>query len=279
MTPTGDIDYGLLRKLLQFHVQEGTDNLCILGTTGEASVMSMAEREKVLKVAVEEVKGKMPILAGTGTINPAHVKEMTQQAIDLGCDANLVVCPYYVKPPQRGLIQHFITMADMGLPVVIYNIPGRTAVDMKNENIAICAEHENVIGVKDATGDLSRIQSLRDLVGKDFLMYSGDDSTSMEFVNLGGDGCISVTANVAPKAIHDVMMAALEGRTEDADRINKPLEPLHKKLFVESNPIPAKWAVKKLGLIDSAFCRPPLAEMDPAFESDVTDALRAAGLL
>uniref|UniRef100_A0A7S1VS73 4-hydroxy-tetrahydrodipicolinate synthase n=1 Tax=Grammatophora oceanica TaxID=210454 RepID=A0A7S1VS73_9STRA len=280
MTNTGDIDVPSLRKLLQLHVAEGTDNLCVLGTTGEASVMTMNEREKVLKVVVEEAKGKIPILVGTGTIDPNNVKAMTQQAIDLGCDANLVVCPYYVKPPQRALISHMTTMADMELPLVIYNIPGRTGIDLKDENIAICAEHENIIGLKDATGDLSRVASMRKLLaGDDFLMYSGDDATSMEFVNLGGDGCISVTANLAPGKLHEIMIAAKEGRTADAEAANKPLELLHDKLFVEANPMPAKWCAQRMGLIETAHARPPLCSLDPAYEPELIEALQAAGLI
>lgn len=284
---TGEIDYAGLRQLLQYHVEFGTDNLCILGTTGEASVMSMEERAKVLTLAVEECKGRMPILVGTGTIDPTHVKAMTQQAADLGCDASLVTTPYYVKPPQRCLIRHMVTAAEhYGLPVVIYNVPGRTAVNMLDESIAIAAQHPNVIAVKDATGDVARVASLKAELakngvtpGEDFLLYSGDDSTSMDFILGGGDGCISVTANVAPNAMHRLVEACRAGNAERAAEINRPLQLLHKKLFVEANPIPVKWAVHRLGLTDSASCRPPLDAMDPAFGPDVEEALRQAGLL
>ena len=279
MTPTGDVNVDELRSLLQMHVEQGTDNLCILGTTAEASVMNMKEREIILKIAVEEVKGKMPILVGTGTINPTAVKAMTQQAIDLGCDANLLVSPYYVKPPQRCIMNHMTTMADLGLPLIIYNIPGRTGVNIADANTAILAEHENIVGIKDATGDLSRVLSLRSLVGDDFLMYSGDDETSLEFVAKGGDGCISVTANLVPKAMHEIMLLAKAGQLEEAKRLNAPLELLHEKLFCETNPIPTKWAAARMGLISSAFCRPPLDVMDSAFEADVSAALLAAGLI
>jgi len=284
---TGEINYASLRQLLQFHVESGTDNLCILGTTGEASVMSMEERAKVLTVAVEECKGRMPILVGTGTIDPTHVKAMTQQAADLGCDASLLTTPYYVKPPQRCLIQHMVTAAEhYGLPVVIYNVPGRTAVNMLDESIAIAAQHPNVVGVKDATGDLTRVASLKAALakngvtaGEDFLLYSGDDGTSMDFILGGGDGCISVTANVAPNAMHRLVEACRAKNAELAAEINRPLQLLHQKLFVEANPIPVKWAVHRLGLTDSAWCRPPLDAMDPAFGPDVEEALRQAGLL
>jgi 4-hydroxy-tetrahydrodipicolinate synthase len=281
---TGAIDYEGLRKLLRYHVQQETDNLCILGTTGEASVLTMEERKLVLTATVEEVKGTIPILVGTGTINPTAVKTLTQQAIDLGCDANLVVTPYYVKPPQRCLIQHMTDMADMGLPLVIYNVPGRTAVDFKDENIAIAAQHSNIIGVKDATGDLSRVEILRKLTNehassKDFLLYTGDDGTTLDFLLKGGDGCISVTANVAANAMHRLVQAAREGRVEEAKSINDPLILLHQKLFCESNPIPVKWAASRLGLTQSAYCRPPLDQLDPQLESQVEEALRQAGLV
>jgi 4-hydroxy-tetrahydrodipicolinate synthase len=280
---TGEVDIAGLRKLLKFHVAQGTDNLCILGTTGEANVLSMAERKLILTAAVEEVKGKMPILAGTGTINPNQVKDMTLQAIDLGCDAALVVTPYYVKPPQRCLIKHMETAASYGLPVIIYNVPGRTAVDMTDASIAIAAQHPNVVGVKDATGKVERVAALLAELEKnkvkDFLMYSGDDGTSIDYVLAGGSGCISVTANVAAKAMHDLITACRAGDAALAKSINDPLTLLHKKLFVEANPIPAKWAVKRIGLIESAWARPPLDEMDPKFIPDVEEALKYAGLI
>lgn len=276
---TGAVDVAGLRKLLDWHVQQKTDNLCILGTTGEASVLTMAERELILKTTVEQVKGKLPILVGTGTIDPTACKAMTQQAMDLGCDASLVVTPYYVKPPQRCLIQHMTNAADLGLPVVIYNVPGRTAVDFLDQNIAIAAQHPGIVGVKDATGDLTRVQALRKLVSDDFLMYSGDDGTCVDFLLNGGDGCISVTANVAANAMHRMVQAALAGNADEARAINAPLEGLHQKLFLECNPIPVKWAAARLGLAQSGYCRPPLAEMDPIFNDEVEAALKQAGLL
>eukprot|EP00526_Cylindrotheca_closterium_P014184 CAMPEP_0113618168 /NCGR_PEP_ID=MMETSP0017_2-20120614/9189_1 /TAXON_ID=2856 /ORGANISM="Cylindrotheca closterium" /LENGTH=339 /DNA_ID=CAMNT_0000527651 /DNA_START=123 /DNA_END=1142 /DNA_ORIENTATION=- /assembly_acc=CAM_ASM_000147 len=281
-TAEGKIDVPGLEKLLQFHLNSGTDNLCVLGTTAEASTMSMDERALVLTTIVNSVKGKIPLLVGTGTIDPNHVKAMTQQAIDLGADANLVVSPYYVKPPQRGLIRHFTEVADMGLPVILYNVPGRTACDIKDETVATLAEHDYIVGIKDATGDLNRVASLKEALGSNaesFLQYSGDDGTTTDFVIAGGDGCISVTANLVPAQMSKIMKAGLDGDAELARKLNEPLAVLHKKLFVESNPIPAKWAAKRLGLMESAYCRPPLDEMDPAYSSVVEEALRAAGLI
>ena len=276
---TGAVDIAALRKLLQYHVAAGTPNLCILGTTGEASVLTTEERTRVWQIAVEEVKGKMTLLAGTGTIDPVKVKETTQQAADLGCDASLVVTPYYVKPPQRCLIEHMTKAADGPLPVIMYNVPGRTGVNMLDETIAIAAQHENIIGLKDATGDVSRLTNLKPMVPSDFLIYSGDDGTTLDFLSKGGDGCISVTANVAAKQMADMVSAALSGRMEEATAINDKLESLHSKLFCESNPIPTKWALKRIGMIESAYCRPPLGEMDPKFAPVVEAALAQAGLL
>jgi len=282
MTNTGEVDIAALRGLLQWHVKSGTDGICILGTTGEASLLSMKEREAVLTACVEEVKGKASILVGTGTINPNSVKEQTLQAIDLGCDAALVVTPYYIKPPQRGLMKHFTSIADLGLPCVLYNVPGRTGVDLVPESIGLIADHENIVGVKEATGDVSRVQQIREACeGKDenILLLSGDDSTEMDFVLGGGDGCISVTANVAPADMHQMMALCLEGKREEAEQINKRLQSLHNNLFVESNPIPAKWAVSRIGQIPNGFCRPPLDELDSVHHALLDESLRNAGLI
>jgi len=285
MTPTGAVDLPSLRLLLQFHLESGTDGLCILGTTGEASVLTMAERKAILDVAVEEVKGKIPILVGTGTIDPEHVKEQTLQAIDCGCDASLVVTPYYVKPPQRGLIRHFETMADLGLPVCIYNVPGRSGVDFLPESIGQVAGHPNIVAVKEATGDLSRVAKIHEaceangVPKESLLLFSGDDGSTDEFVLGGGDGCISVTANVAPSRMHNLMMAALKKDQDEVKRINAPLSRLHQDEFCEANPIPIKWALKRIGKIDCAYLRPPLDELSPDFHGVLENALKEAGLL
>ena len=276
---SGKINLEGIRKLLQFHVEAGTDNLCILGTTAEASTMTMDERRQVLEIAVDECKGRMPILVGTGTINPESVKAQTQQAIDLGCDASLVVTPYYVKPPQRCLVRHMITAADHGLPVIVYNVPGRTGIDMSDESVAICAEHENIVGLKDATGDLERVGKIRKLAGDDFLLYSGDDGTGLDYLKRGGDGFISVTANLAPKSMHEICVAVQQGRLDDAEQLNKSLEMLHQKIFLESNPIPTKWAATRMGLIESDYCRPPLDSFNPELYAEVQAAMETAGLV
>jgi len=248
----------------------------------------MKERQLVLDTVVSEVKGIIPILVGTGSINPNDVKEMTMQAIDCGCDANLIVTPPYIKPPQRGLIQHFVSCAELGLPVVIYNVPGRTGVDLTPESIGKCMlESEYIIGVKEATGEVSRVKAIRDVEkslnmedkNRSLLLYSGDDSTEAEFVLQGGDGCISVTANVAPSKMAQMMKYALDGNREEAMKINDTLVPIHSNIFVESNPIPAKWALKKMGKIESAFCRPPLMELDEEHYSLIEESLKSGGCL
>ena len=283
MSENGEIDFVATRNLLQWHVEQGTDNLCILGTTGEASVLSAKERTQVLQLAVEVCKGTIPIIAGVGTIDPLKVKDMTLEAMDLGCDAGLLVSPYYVKPPQRGLLKHFTTIADLGLPLVLYNVPGRTAVDISDETIAMAAEHENIIGVKDATGNVERLASLKGELAKrgvsNFLTYSGDDATTLEFVRLGGDGGISVTANCAPRAMHEMITAAQNGDFERASMLNRQLQPLHDNLFCEANPIPAKYAIFRMGKAASPFCRPPLDALDPSMYDKVDEALRNAGIL
>lgn len=280
----GDIDIVAIRKLLKFHVISQTNGICILGTTGEASLLSLNERRVILETAVEEVKGKIPIIAGTGSINPTEVQEMTLQARDIGCDACLVVSPPYVKPPQRGLIRHFTSVADLGLPVIIYNVPDRTGVDMKPESIALCANHDNIVGVKEATGDLRRIRCIRSLTyetrkDRPLLLYSGDDATSAQFVLNGGDGCISVTANIAPIAVHKLMMAALQGNKEKVKCINEEHEMLNCRIFCEANPIPVKWALKRMGQIENSYCRPPLMELNEKYYKYVEEAMEISGVI
>ena len=281
-TPAGAVDVPTLRSLLRLHVEAGTDGLCVLGTTAEAAVLTPEERDLVLETVVQEVKGRIPILVGTGTIDPSHVREMTLRAADAGADASLVVTPYYVKPPQRCLARHMLDAADLGLPVIMYNVPGRTGSDMLPETIALCADHEYIIGVKEATGDISRVGAIRELTGvgsSPLLLLSGDDGTDADFVLAGGDGCISVTANIAPRQKHELMHAALRRDGDKVKQIGRPMEDLNGKLFCEANPIPAKWAAMRMGLIPSAYCRPPLDELDPECYGAVEKALNAAGLI
>ena len=203
MTESNAIDYGKLDELLRWHVSEGTDGIVVLGTTGESSMISFEDRAKIIKASVSAVNGAVPIIVGTGTIEASKVIDLSKQALDLGADATLVITPYYVKPPQRALVTHFTAIADaVEIPMILYNCPGRTGVDLKPETLSNLATHRNIIGIKDATGDLSRVESIRSICGKDFLLYSGEDDNGCEFVRRGGDGVISVTANVAPNKMH-----------------------------------------------------------------------------
>mmetsp|Transcript_49943 Transcript_49943/g.85860 ORF Transcript_49943/g.85860 Transcript_49943/m.85860 type:complete len:338 (+) Transcript_49943:63-1076(+) len=278
MKPNGDIDEGAFREILRWHVECETDGIVALGTTGEASTLNMDERAQVLKIVVEEVKGKIPIIAGTGTIKTSGCIEMAQQAKDMGADATLVVTPYYVKPPQRALITHFTAIANaVDLPIMLYNVPGRTGCDMKPETVAELAKVKNIVAVKEATGDNSRVATLRELCGPDFKLYSGEDAAGKDFVLSGGNGVVSVTSNVAPAEMHQMMMAALKGDAAKATEIDDALQMLHKRLFLEANPIPVKWALHRMGRADVGV-RPPLCPLDPALDAPLCEALQAAGI-
>lgn len=282
MTESGDIDLETMKALVRFHVEEGTDGLCVLGTTGEAATMNMAERESVLK-ATMEAKGSSPIsvIVGTGTVNPNTCIEFSKQALAAGADAALVVTPYYVKPTPRGLVDHFKTIADAvpELPIVLYNVPSRTGCDMLPETVKMVQDAcgSIIVGIKEATGDVDRVSPIKTLCGSDFLMWSGDDETGAEFVLKGGDGVISVSANCAPKAMSQIMKAALDGDKSTVETLNSPLKAMHDKLFVESNPIPVKYAVAKMGY--GHGIRPPLTPLLQEYESVVDDALKEAGVL
>jgi len=273
MTQNNAIDFPKLEDLLKWHISEGTDGAVILGTTGESSTISKEERTEIIKRSVKAVNGAFPIIVGTGAIETKKVIEMGIQARDLGADATLVITPYYVKPPQRALIKHYNDIADaVDLPMLLYNCPGRTGVDMKPETIAEFSKHPMIIGVKDASGDLGRISPLRTLCGDKFLIFSGEDDNGCEFVRIGGDGVISVTANVAPAAMHKMIIASKEKRTAEAEAINQILLPLHKRLFLESNPIPTKKALQLMGKIESGI-RPPLCQLDEKYTEELMEAL------
>ncbi|GMI42173.1 hypothetical protein TrCOL_g12924 [Triparma columacea] len=283
MTSSGDIDYDSYKALVRWHIEEGTHGLCVLGTTGEAAVMSMEERDRVLK-ATMEAKGDsdISIIVGTGTINPQTCIDFSKQALAHGADAALVVTPYYVKPTPAGLVQHFKTIAEAvpELPIVLYNVPSRTGCDMQPETVSMVKDACNglVVGIKEATGDVSRVSPIKSLCGSDFLMWSGDDETGSEFVLQGGDGVISVSANVAPNAMSRIMKAALNGDRSTVEALNDPLKPVHDKLFIESNPIPVKYAMNKMRRASSGI-RPPLTELSESCRTIVDDALKSAGVI
>eukprot|EP00752_Nemacystus_decipiens_P016758 g14996.t1 len=279
MTLDGMIDEDALRGLLRWHLDCGTDGIVALGTTGEASVLSTAERQLVLDITVEEVGGKVPVVAGTSSVNPVVVIEQSVQAAERGADAVLVVTPAYVKPSQQGLVKFYTMVAEQGsLPLVLYNVPGRTAVDMGTPAIAELAKHPNIVGLKDATGDLSRIGELRAACPEDFLFYSGDDATGMEFCLGGGDGLISVTADVAPREMAELVKACQAGDRQTADAINNKVIELHSKLFVQGNPVTVKYALARMGLVQDML-RVPLVPMEAKYRDQVDGALESAGLL
>ncbi|CAM9456179.1 unnamed protein product [Scytosiphon promiscuus] len=279
MKMDGQIDEEALRGLLRWHVESGTDGIVALGTTGEASMMTVEERQLVLDIAVEEVGGKVPLVAGTSSVNPLVVIDQSKQAAERGADAVLVVTPAYVKPSQLGLVKFYEMIADQSaVPVVLYNVPSRTAVDMGTAAIAELAKHPRIIGLKDATGDLSRIGELKAACPDDFLFYSGDDETGMEFCLRGGDGLISVTADVAPREMSDLVKACRAGDKAAAESINNKVIELHSKLFVQGNPVTVKYALARMGLVKDAL-RVPLVPMEDQYRDTVDKALESAGLL
>jgi len=279
VSPDTGLDYPALQGLVDFHAGNGTDAVVAVGTTGESATLPEEEHCEVIRRVVEYAAGRVPVIAGTGANSTIEAIRLTRSARDAGADACLLVTPYYNKPTQEGLYQHHRAVAEaVDIPQILYNVPGRTACDMKPETIGRLARIGNIIGVKEATGDLDRVGQIRELCGEDFLLFSGDDATSCEFMLRGGDGVISVTANVAPRAMHDICRYAREGNAEQARSINSRLDKLHAKLFVESNPIPVKWAVYRLGLIEAGI-RLPLTWLSSEFEAEVEQAMREAGIL
>ena len=273
------VDIPTLRELLRWHMAEGTDGVVILGTTGEASVLSSDEKEDVMAATREEIGGKLPIIVGTGTISTTSTIAATKQAARFGADAVLIVTPYYVKPSQAGLLNHFTTIADASeVPIVLYNVPGRTGVDMSVETTVALSRHPKIAGLKDATGDNSRVAAMRAICGDDFKLYSGEDGMARDYVLQGGDGTISVTANVAPASVHRVMAAAANKDAVAAEGADGPLQSLHRDLFCEANPIPVKWALAKMGKM-SAGIRSPLAPLGIDFHSRVEGALQQGGCI
>lgn len=263
MKNNNEIDYESLVRLLKWHEKEQTDGVVILGTTGEGSTINLKERTNIIKTTVDTIKGKIPIIVGTGTVNTDKVIELTQNAKDNGADASLIVTPYYVKPPQRALVDHYTKIADnVDLPMILYNCPGRTGVDMTTETISRLSLHPNIVGIKDASGDLNRVKLLREQCEKNFLLYSGEDNQGCDFVIMGGDGVISVTANLYPLLEHCMLNLAKEGNYNLSKKINEKLMPIHNGLFVESNPIPVKRALNIMGKIESGI-RPPLTDLKP----------------
>ncbi|THF65749.1 4-hydroxy-tetrahydrodipicolinate synthase [Pseudothauera nasutitermitis] len=278
MHEDGSLDFVRLRSLIDFHVAEGTDGIVIVGTTGESPTVNVDEHCELIKVAVEHAAGRVPVIAGTGANSTDEAIELARFAAGAGASAHLSVVPYYNKPTQEGLYRHFRAIAEaVELPLILYNVPGRTVADLGNDTALRLAEIPNVIGIKDATGSIDRACDLIARAPKDFALYSGDDMTAACFILLGGHGTISVTANVAPRAMHEMCAAALRGDALRVREINARLAGLHRDLFCEANPIPVKWAVEQLGLIGPGI-RLPLTPFSPTLHERLRLAMRQAGL-
>ncbi|HTH45048.1 MAG TPA: 4-hydroxy-tetrahydrodipicolinate synthase [Oxalicibacterium sp.] len=279
MHADGTLDLPGLRKLIDWHIAEGTDGIVIVGTTGESPTVSVEEHCELIKVAVEHTAKRIPIIAGTGGNSTSEAIELTQYAKDVGADASLLVVPYYNRPTQEGMYQHFKKIVEaVDLPAILYNVPGRTVADMANETVLRLAQVPGVIGIKDATGNIGRGIDLMRMAPKGFAVYSGDDPTAMALMFCGGKGNISVTANIAPRGMHQLCTAAMNGRVAEAVAINNKLAPLHSKLFVEPNPVPLKWAMAEIGLIPSGM-RLPIVPLAPEYHEVVRAAMRESGVL
>lgn len=279
MAPDGSLDYPALTRLVEWHVSSGTDAIVAVGTTGESATLDVDEHCAVIRHVVETVARRIPVIAGTGANSTSEAVEWTAAAKALGADACLLVTPYYNKPSQRGLYAHHKAIAEaVDIPQILYNVPGRTACDMLPETIFRLAELPNIIGVKEATGNLERGREVLAGCPKDFLVFSGDDATALELILMGAKGNISVTANVVPAVMARICRLGLEGRAEEARALNLSIAQLHKDLFLESNPVPVKWALKEMGRIQAGL-RLPLVELDAQYHDTLRAALQQAGAL
>ena len=283
MHPDGAIDWENLRKLVEHHIACGTDGIVSVGTSGESATLDIDEQIEVIRQTVAFAAGRIPVIAGSGANSTLEAIELTTRASKLDIDACLLVVPYYNKPTQHGLYQHFRTIAErVDIPQILYNVPGRTALDMHNDTIVRLSAIDNIIGVKDASADIARVAELKQKCqqgnGDEFAIYSGDDATTLQLLREGGHGCISVTANVAPTLMHQMCQAALAGDWQAATDINEKLQALHDALFIESNPIPVKWAVAQLGMADVGI-RLPLTPLSDSCHAQVTAAMKNASVL
>jgi 4-hydroxy-tetrahydrodipicolinate synthase len=279
MHPDGKLDEEALARLVAFHIEHGTDAIVAVGTTGESATLDHQEHAEVVRQVIQLAGGRIPVIAGTGSNSTQEAIELTRHAKEAGADACLLVTPYYNKPTQEGLYQHFKAIAEaVAIPQILYNVPGRTAVDMLPETVERLAQIDNIIGVKEATGDIERGKDIMQRCGEAFEVYSGDDATAMELILAGARGDISVTANVAPRDMHAMCTAALAGDRDTASAVNSRLEILHKNLFIEANPIPVKWALHDMGLISTGI-RLPLTVLSEANQVVVHQALQQAGVI
>lgn len=280
MDEKGQVDRASLKKLIDYHVANGTSAIVSVGTTGESATLSHEEHGDVVLMTVDLADGRIPVIAGTGANATAEAISLTQRFSNSGVVGCLTVTPYYNRPTQEGLFQHFKTIAEhTDLPQILYNVPSRTGCDMLPETVGRLAEVKNIIGIKEATGNLSRVHQIKALVSDDFILLSGDDATALDFMQLGGHGVISVTTNIAAREMADMCKLAAKGEFAQARIVNQRLMPLHTKLFVEPNPIPVKWACKELGLVATDTLRLPMTPITPHGRDAVASALKHAGLL
>ncbi|MEZ0232944.1 MAG: 4-hydroxy-tetrahydrodipicolinate synthase [Methylophilaceae bacterium] len=278
MLADGGLDLKALRALIDFHIQEGTDGIVIVGTTGESPTVDFDEHCLLISTTIEQVAGRVPVIAGTGANSTQEAIQLTQKAKTLGADACLLVAPYYNKPTQEGLYQHYRAIAEaVDIPQILYNVPGRTGCDISNDTALRLASIKNIIGIKDATGSIERGTDLILRAPSDFAIVSGDDATGLALMLLGAQGVISVTANVAPRLMHEMCVAAAQGDIQSAREINGKLFALHQKLFVEANPIPVKWVLEEMGLIGSGI-RLPLVTLSSQYHDTLHSAMKKASL-
>ncbi|HAB92405.1 MAG TPA: 4-hydroxy-tetrahydrodipicolinate synthase [Pseudomonas sp.] len=279
MDAHGALDWQALTKLVDFHLQEGTDALVVVGTSGESATLNVEEHVEVIRRVVDQVKGRIPVIAGTGANCTREAVELTRNAKSVGADACLLVTPYYNKPTQEGLYQHFKHIAEaVAIPQILYNVPGRTVCDMLADTVVRLSAVPNIIGIKEATGNIDRAKDIIARVPSDFYVYSGDDATAYELMLAGGKGNISVTANIAPRAMHELCQLAMAGDAEGAKALNDRLMPLHENLFLEANPIPVKWALQQMGLIEQGI-RLPLTWFSEQYHDTLRQAMRQSGIL
>jgi 4-hydroxy-tetrahydrodipicolinate synthase len=280
MLEDGSVDYASLRKLIDWHIAEGTDCIGVVGTTGESPTVNVEEHREIIRVSVEQAKGRVPIMAGCGANSTAEAIELAKFAKSVGADCQLQVVPYYNKPTQEGMYQHFKAIAEAvpDLPIILYNVPGRSVADMQHDTVLRLAQVPGIVGIKEATGNIERAQWLIRDLPKEFAVYSGDDPTAVALMLCGGKGNVSVTANVAPRLMHELCVAAMAGNVQKAMEIQFKLMPVHKNLFVEANPIPVKWAMARMGLCGGTL-RLPMTELSTPQQPVVEAALLASGLI
>lgn len=279
MQVDGSLDYEALERLVEFHIENGTDAIISVGTTGESPTLNEVDHCEVIRKTVDFTRGRVPVIAGTGSNSTREAIDLTMAAMESGADACLLVTPYYNKPTQQGLYLHYKAIADaVAIPQILYNVPGRTVCDLLPQTVERLSKTSNIVGIKEATGDLQRAQEILDSCGDALDIYSGDDATARELMLMGGKGVISVTANVTPKAMHEMCVAAIAGDRQKAEELDAPLAGLHERLFLEANPIPVKWALAEMGLIGHGI-RLPLTVLSEQHHEPLRQAMRQAGVL